>query len=349
MRGFIIALLVCAPAVASADVELKGWTADGKAVVEIKDPMSTWTTSWVGQDTERGDFWAVCGPEAPGADTADGEGGQSCTVCKDASSCGLATDASDTKSSMKSPNKKVKVTDKRKCKRDVNMPDGKACLRTISFGKKGKQVYEENSSKDKAKLGVFWRPDSGVALLTFETMGGEDGSVDMPAMYVVDLGGGLVSGGGAQNGIGYAFSLDGKSTHDDGGNNTGGSAKVMLAETLGGKTSKLKVEDLKLYSEDSQLGLGEAIVFGGDMTPSLQIDGKADPDDFSSDLAAAVKSHLPQGTIAAAGWVNDGDHHSFSFVVYALVPDGGSVKVMKQDWSSDGTAPQDEAKLNVSM
>jgi hypothetical protein len=345
MRGCFIAFAVflclglCAPTVASAQsVTLKGWTDDGKFVVEVQDPVAAWGAEWMQGADDTADFWGVCTPQPVSSAQYDGDG--ACQPCKDAASCGLTVDGSKVKAAKKSPNKKVKLTDKRKCRKDPEAedPSGKTCTRTLSFGKVGKVSFDEAWSKDKAKVKVFFRKDSKAALVTMDMRGRMDG-VDWSSMYVLDFGGGTATTAAA----GYTFRLDGLTSQvqsqpsdDDPVGVATGTVQVTLT-TPDGKS--IPVDTLDLYSHGAY-GLADALSWSSDNKPSLN-------EDLSSETAAGVKAHLPKGTIAVAGYVNNGDRATFQFVVYAVAKNGDKVTVVRQVWQDGDAEPNDENRVDL--
>jgi hypothetical protein len=126
----------------------------------------------------------VCTPMAPDQAPRDGEG--ACTLCADATACGLTVDATATKASTKSPDKSIKVKDKRSCKKDKSADGGKACTRTLTFGKRGALAYTEYWAGDKARASIYFRPDSGAAVVSFNFVGRMEDDFGVET-YVVDL------------------------------------------------------------------------------------------------------------------------------------------------------------------
>ena len=341
MRGILIAAaILCTPALARAQsVDLQGWTSDGDAVVHVGIGAGVWDQAWLQGAPDPSDFWAVCTPHAFAGLEADG-GADGCKVCSDAASCGVATDASGAKPAKVSPDKKIKIKDKRKCVKDPDEYTKKSCTRTITFGKAGALQYQEGWSGDKAKMQVYFRPDSRAAVVSFATCNRMD--TCWPTMYVVALGGASSSSAAATT---YAFGLEhlkeGKSEGPSDADPVAyrsGSVDVVLTVTTGGKAKKIPIEHLDL-SLHGDYDMGEALAFDSDFMPKLDI--------LSVDTAAAIKAHLPAGTVAAAGYIDEGERAYFKFVVYAVVVDGKDVRVIKQRWSDQGSEPDDQSEVKL--
>lgn len=154
---------------AAQGISLEGWAADGRAVVSIDDPFDMMGT---GQDQ----FRAVC--VGVPIDRAALNAG--CAMC---SHDYCKVDKKAGRASARSPNRKVKVTSKRTCKRGE---DGKVCTHRVTVGKVGAFVYSAGPAYMKAKMHVYFRADSNAVVVLFkannpESGGGED------AIYTIDL------------------------------------------------------------------------------------------------------------------------------------------------------------------
>ncbi len=290
----MLALILCAPAVAHAQkVQLIGWTDDGLAV----------TRFWANGESTG---YSVCIPEAPDDASADGI----CTPCADAKACGVET-AITAKPAKRSPDKKIKIKDKTSCKK---VKGEKTCTRTVQFGKKGTL---RAGSVAKTRLHVYFRPDSGAALVAF------DGNAvsDWPVFYVVDLG-----KGPAQGADRYAIEL-GPVSED-------GDASVQVTFMGGGKAWRKSVDSIHVGYGSDGFAAGEVIPFDADLRPQHP---KVD-----AALGDLVKQYLPAGTVAAVGFVHAAAMKKFSFKVYAVVVDGGSRRIVRQQWHSNRYEPSDE-------
>lgn len=148
----IVAAGVVSPAVAAAQtVKMRGWTDDGRAVLEIHDPKSRYRRDEWAVDAPA-KFFAVCEPQAPTAELPD------CQVCEGVVDCGLPRKAKAPKPSATSPDKKLKLAATRAC------GDG-ACERRIALGDTGETFFHELSGGKKWRFDAYFRRDSGAVTI----------------------------------------------------------------------------------------------------------------------------------------------------------------------------------------
>ena len=171
-------LLLLSTNVASAEVRVLGWTADGAFVVDVTDAKKRID---FGKGQER--FFATCAPVA--LDVANEAKTPACSHCGSATddpakTCGLAKPAKVT-ASLKSPDGKLTLAQRASC---VQQSGGGDCTLTYTFGKHGtlEDTWAGPTKKPSGK--TYWRPDSQAVLINVWNT--ENGREDH--LFVVDVG-----------------------------------------------------------------------------------------------------------------------------------------------------------------
>ena len=177
--AWILITAMVSTRVASAEVRVLGWTADGKFVIDVNDPRKS---SDFGKGQER--FLATCAAQ----DFAVAQEGKTpaCAHCGAATDdpgkvCGLASKPAKIASNLASPDRKLTLAQRSWC---VQQSGGGACAIGYSFGQLGSIDDVWAGPTKKPRGNVWWRPDSNAVMI--DVWNTNDG-VREDRIYVVDV------------------------------------------------------------------------------------------------------------------------------------------------------------------